>query len=673
MPKNKKKSAIWNYFKRGDNDKEATCKFCNKNLKTSGNTTNLRGHIEKKHSDVVQELITEEPSQKKLKSNDETNKPAQSSQAAISNAESTDAVTLLTSVIDVDSTDIVNKGASTSGSFGCSSTVTSMCSNTEAKQRSRQQPNVGELFSNIKSITSTEGTKHKKITEAILNFIILDHKAFSVVEGKGFQQLMKEVVPLYKIPSRETFKKRADDKYEAMSDVFKKYIKSAEYYCLIYDIWTEKMQNKSFVGVTIHFLEKSKLTSGTLGVFELFERHTAEYVQRRLTEIFTDWCVSTDKVTAVVTDNDSTVMKVNRDMFGEKKIIACFAHTVNLTIDNPLTRSETASQIIGKVREIVKFIKRSVNASDELRKKQRDAGLKEGQTKKLILDVRTRWNSTFYMIERFLELVSTIGAILLCRSDAPPMLTSSEIGCLREIVQLIQPFERLTKEISGHNYVTVSKVIPLVSCLRGMLENFSPTFEAAISLKIEIQKEVIKRFDKLEHCSSLALATALDPRFKLIYFKDATAKAKVLNYVNNCVKNMQTMLLPPESSDESEKEEKTEREIDIWSYHKQLTHDNMKNKTMDRDNRKAESEFHMFVSSPVTPIKGDPIEIWDDMQTVFPCLYKLAMKHLPIVATSVPSERLFSEAGAIITRERNRLLGSRLSKLLFLNSVMRNK
>lgn len=310
MPKNKKKSAIWNYFKRCDNNKEATCKLCNKNLKTSGNTTNLRGHIEKKHSDVVQEFITEEPSQKKLKSNDETNNAVQSSQLATSNAERISAVT--SSVKDVDFADIVNKGASTSS-------ATSMCSNTEAKQRSQQQPNVGDLFCNIKSITSTEGTKHKKITEAILNFIILDHKAFSVVQGKGFQQLMKEVVPLYKIPSNETFKKRVDDKYEAMSDVFKKYIQSAEYYCITYDIWTETMQNKSFVGVTIHFLENSKLMSGTLGVFELFERHTAEYVQRRLTEIFTEWCVSTDKVTAVVTDNDSTVMKVNRDLFGEKK------------------------------------------------------------------------------------------------------------------------------------------------------------------------------------------------------------------------------------------------------------------------------------------------------------------------------------------------------------------
>lgn len=303
-------------------------------------------------------------------------------------------------------------------------------------------------------------------------------------------------------------------------------------------------------------------------------------------------------------------------------------------------------------------------------KKQREAGLKEGQTKKLILDVRTRWNSTYYMLERFMDLISTIGAILLCRSDAPPMITSSEIGCLREIVQLIQPFERLTKEISGQHYVTVSKVIPLVSCLRGMLDNFSPTFEDAIALKSEIQKEVTKRFDKLEHCSCLALATALDPRFKLIHFKDATAKAKVLIYINNYITNMKTTVSQSDSSD-SEKDEKTEHEMDIWSYHKKLTHDNMKNKITDKT--KAESEFHTFVSSPVTTIKADPIEIWDDMRTVFPCLYRLAMKHLPIVATSVPSERLFSEAAAVITQERNRLLGTRLSKLLFLNSVMRNK
>lgn len=307
MPKNKKRSAIWNYFKRCDNEKEATCKFCDKCLKTSGNTSSLRGHLEKKHSNVIQELVAEDPLPKKSKSSDVTNEDIENNQPNI--IESTIAVS------DVDSRDIIDIGASTSS---CNSEDTT--TNTEAKQKpQQQQQNVLELFGNIKSITSTEGTKHKKITEAISNFIIRDHKPFSVVEGKGFTQLMKEIVPLYKIPSRETFKKRVDEKYDAMSEVFKKYLQAAEYYCLTYDIWTETMQNKSFVGVTIHCLEKSNLMSGTLGVFELFERHTAEYVQRRLTEIFHEWCISIDKVTAIVTDNDSTVMKVNRDMFGEKK------------------------------------------------------------------------------------------------------------------------------------------------------------------------------------------------------------------------------------------------------------------------------------------------------------------------------------------------------------------
>ena len=52
-----------------------------------------------------------------------------------------------------------------------------------------------------------------------------------------------------------------------------------------------------------------------------------------------------------------------------------------------------------------------------------------------------------------MDLFEMIGAILLCRSDAPPMITSSEVGCLREIIQFLQPFERLTKEICGQNYI----------------------------------------------------------------------------------------------------------------------------------------------------------------------------------------------------------------------------
>lgn len=57
------------------------------------------------------------------------------------------------------------------------------------------------------------------------------------------------------------------------------------------------------------------------------------------------------------------------------------------------------------------------------------------------------------------------------------------------------------------------------------------------------------------------------------------------------------------------------------------------------------------------------------MENTYPNLSKLAFKYLSIVATSVPSERLFSKAGDILTEKRNRLKGKHLSKLLFLQNI----
>nr|CAD7600047.1 unnamed protein product [Timema genevievae] len=63
-PPNKLKSQICNYFNK-ISDKEAVYKICNKNLKTSGNTSNLRGHLENLHSQ--QWLNAEIPSKKPKK------------------------------------------------------------------------------------------------------------------------------------------------------------------------------------------------------------------------------------------------------------------------------------------------------------------------------------------------------------------------------------------------------------------------------------------------------------------------------------------------------------------------------------------------------------------------------------------------------------------------------
>lgn len=51
----------------------------------------------------------------------------------------------------------------------------------------------------------------------------------------------------------------------------------------------------------------------------------------------------------------------------------------------------------------------------------------------------------------------------------------------------------------------------------------------------------------------------------------------------------------------------------------------------------------------------DPLKWWKHHQDIYPNLSRMAKDHLCITATSVPSERLFSAAGDIITSRRNKL------------------
>ena len=117
-----------------------------------------------------------------------------------------------------------------------------------------------------------------------------------------------------------------------------------------------------------------------------------------------------------------------------------------------------------RVRAIVTGIKTSTRASDEMRKYYIKEGVPEGDIKKMILDVKTRWNSTYYMLRRFLEVLPAVRHLSLILVDFPPMISPSNVEVLKEILSILQPLEKVTVELSAEKYVTLSKVIPMVKC-----------------------------------------------------------------------------------------------------------------------------------------------------------------------------------------------------------------
>jgi len=146
-----------------------------------------------------------------------------------------------------------------------------------------------------------------------------------------------------------------------------------------------------------------------------------------------------------VTDNANNVVAAVNKVFGKNKHTPCFAHTINLVAT--YTRGqENIKPFISKVREIVKWVKNSVINSDLLRKKQFEAGISEGNMKKLILDVPTLWNSVYYMVDRFIDMIKLINSLLLNNCLAPPILNAIEIDILRQLLNLLKPLEFVTRE-----------------------------------------------------------------------------------------------------------------------------------------------------------------------------------------------------------------------------------
>lgn len=78
-------------------------------------------------------------------------------------------------------------------------------------------------------------------------------------------------------------------------------------------------------------------------------------------------------------------------------------------------------------------------------------------------------------------------------------------------------------------------------------------------------------------------------------------------------------------------------------------------------------ELRQYLQTKVLDHKHDPMAWWLENNRQYRRLYVLARKYLCVPATSVPSERLFSKAGELISAKRNRLKDKNIDTILFLN------
>lgn len=183
-----------------------------------------------------------------------------------------------------------------------------------------------------------------------------------------------------------------------------------------------------------------------LDCFEFTERHTADNLADNLLRIAREWNI-TDKIVACVSDNAHNItLAIHKTSW---KHLPCFAHTINLIVRGGL---HVIQNTLNKVKAIVEYMHRSTVAAEKLKATQQQMGLPELKLKQ---DCPTRWNSTFYMLQRFLDNKDAIITTLALVNSRLETLTQDEWKEMEEACEVLKPFEEVTIEISGERYVTI--------------------------------------------------------------------------------------------------------------------------------------------------------------------------------------------------------------------------
>ncbi|CAG9571748.1 unnamed protein product [Danaus chrysippus] len=496
MSVRKNTSVIWHHFNKDTQTLKATCNECKDVLSYKSSSANLKSHLRRKHPSTYLSVFganDQSSSTQKQPDQDENRSRKQ-----------------------------VEPIPGTSGS-----SVVSHSSLAPTAPPPTKRQKVMDSFINKK--ISVE--QKKQIDSDLLDLCIDSFHPFSIVEERAFKKFCRWI-PGYTLPTRKTLSgSLLEECYNKVENHVRSVVaQEVETICITTDLWTSRV-TESYIAVTGHYITQDlELKTVLLGCCRFSGSHTALNIASELEIILNRWNLK-EKVNFAVSDNAANVVKGIKEHLGIEHF-GCFAHTLNLIVDDAL---ELQQGLIDNIKKIVAHFKRSTVSSERLAKYQIQQNL---QPKRLIQQVETRWNSVFYMIERIVELQDAVRSTLALVDRNLPLLSSEDWTTCAQLCQILRPFEEMTKAMSGEKYLTGSSVIIMVRCLKesckkilGNTEFVSSVRDVAFNLQLGLEE----RFQRVEQSGTLALNTFLDPRFKTQAFSDTNEAAKTKERVRKLV------------------------------------------------------------------------------------------------------------------------------------------
>ncbi|PRQ21096.1 putative ribonuclease H-like domain, hAT-like transposase, RNase-H [Rosa chinensis] len=347
--------------------------------------------------------------------------------------------------------------------------------------------------------------------------------------------------------------------YDAKKETLKRELRGHSV-CLTTDTWTS-CQNINYMVVTAHFIDSGWNMHKRVLNFCVVPNHTGNTIGKILESCLINW--NLDRVLTISVDNAS-VNKVSIEYLQKKMSgwprkplfdgkfmhVRCLAHIVNIIVRSSL---HIMDRSVASIRNAVRYVRSSGQRLDVIKlcaeKEILDC------SKVCVLDVPTRWNSTFIMLDTALELkkafdrmadvedakyrsyfdeeddldeelneAENIKAARHSRKMVgPPVESNWEKAAV--FVKFLNVFYDVTVEVSAQLKPTTNKVFHDIVTIREELDHLfhkpidnqsTESDKILFGMTDKMRNKFKKYFGSIEDINQLFFAAlVLDPRYKL--------------------------------------------------------------------------------------------------------------------------------------------------------------
>ncbi|CAB5213516.1 unnamed protein product [Rhizophagus irregularis] len=486
--------------------------------------------------------------------------------------------------------------------------------------------------------------------EKLATWIAADDLPFTTVESPEFGYLINICNPSARIPTADTVKNdilKIFKNYQTKIQNLLQNVPGKISFAL--DAWTSP-NILGFLGITCHYIDANwKLRDILLDFVYLEGSHSGENLANAFLKCLEEKKIFT-KTLGITTDNaannntflkefEKTCIKNHIEFHHKRNHVRCIAHVMNLAVQEILKYIKAGepqdediilddilnntnlftNKIIPKLRKLIVKIRASPQRRERFFRQCNSQNIKELN---LILDVKTRWNSTYLMLKRALELqvpLDNIAAIDRELNDFS--ILSDEWKIIEELCRVLKIFQDATEYMSQSKFITLSASIPVYNALLEHIENLLDEQNTSYCPILEVRSAIRMGYEKLKEYYARTddsyiypIATILDPRIKLKYYTqqkweqeyiDASLKIIKETYNNNYKNTFQNT----DSLVESVRND----------FFCMFELDN---------NDKDEDELEEYLRKPAVAFKTDPLQWWKTHEATYPHLANMVRVYL---------------------------------------------